>query len=338
MEYVHKINLKIVLLTLLHLCLLLILKYSINDLSFQDFNIFIFGNVINILITLSILASLIILFLFPSKKQKVNYKFLLILVYLMTIPIAFLFFLNLFGISIPHGYIFGFPQKKIFYGLLFLTGLTFQLYLLQMVWGHIITTSSIIIARSFVSVIALLVSAIIITYSYSLIFASNGTAKNTIKKYDYGVVLGAAVWSNNKPSPIFEARIEKANEMFKAKRINQIQLTGSNAPGEISEAGAAFNMLRNYGVPKNNLRIEEKTSTTSEQIKFIKDNLVIGDGRKSVVIISDSFHLIRIREMCKFYGVEADVIASEYEISWEKYLIYSFRDSISLLLFWIFAI
>ena len=175
MEYVHKINFKIFLLTVLHLCLLLFLKYSINDLSIQDFNVNIFGNLINVLITLLILVSLVLLYLFPSKKQKVNYKFLLILVYLMTIPIAFLFLLNIFGISVPHGYVFGFPQKKIFYGLLFLTSLTFQLYLLQMVLGHIITKSSIIIARSFVSVIVIMLSVIIITYSYSLIFASNGT-------------------------------------------------------------------------------------------------------------------------------------------------------------------
>lgn len=256
----------------------------------------------------------------------------------MLIPVTLMFAAHIVGISVPRGYIFGFQQRKIIFGLLYLTSLSVQIYLLQIVWGYIVASKSIIFARSIVWVIAFMISTILLTFVYSLIYSSNGNLESSNKKYDVCVVLGAAVWSNNQPSPIFKARIEKANDLFRAGIVNKIQLTGSNAPGEISEAGAAFNMLRDFGINKSNLAIEEKTSTTSEQIKFIKDNLVNDNKEASVIIISDAFHLIRIKEMCKFYRVEADVIASEYELSWEKFLFYSFRDSISLLLFWIFAI
>jgi vancomycin permeability regulator SanA len=276
--------------------------------------------------------------MFPEKRVKANLKLFLVLVYLMIIPLILLFFINLFGITIPHGYIFGFQQKKIFYGVLFLASLSLQLYLIQMIWGYFLGTKSFIFAHSFVMVAVYIISAILIAFLSSIIFTSGGNSNNSNKKYDVAVVLGAAVWSNNEPSPIFEARIEKAKELYIQGRVDKIQLTGSNAPGEISEAGAAFNLLRNFGIDKDFLIIEEKTSTTSEQIKFIKDNLINKNEHKKVVIISDAFHLIRIKEMCKFYGVEADVIASEYQLNWGIYLFYIFRDSISLLLFWIFAI
>ena len=67
--------------------------------------------------------------------------------------------------------------------------------------------------------------------------------------FDYGIILGAAVWSGNKPSPIFRGRIKKGAELFKQKIINKIHLTGGNAPGEISEAKAALNYLvSNYKI------------------------------------------------------------------------------------------
>ena len=92
------------------------------------------------------------------------------------------------------------------------------------------------------------------------------------------------------------------------------------------------------GVKKHLLAIEETTTTTTEQIKFIKKNLVKIQGNYSVIIISDQFHLTRVLEICKFFDVKAIGIASDYSLKWERLLYYRFRESIALLFFWLFAI
>ncbi len=84
--------------------------------------------------------------------------------------------------------------------------------------------------------------------------------------------------------------------------------------------------------------IEEKTSTTAEQIKFIRNNLSSNPHFHSILIISDQFHLARVMQMCNFFGVKAIGIQSDYHLNWEKLLYYRLRETIGLINFWIFAL
>ena len=127
------------------------------------------------------------------------------------------------------------------------------------------------------------------------------------------------------------------NELLNNKRIFKIQLTGSNAPGEISEARTAYNYGLNLGIKKHLMLIEENTTTTTEQILFIKNQFPRSHGT-TVLIISDQFHLTRALEICKFYNVKGVAVASDYDLVWKKLLYYRFRESVALLLFWLFAI
>ena len=126
--------------------------------------------------------------------------------------------------------------------------------------------------------------------------------------------------------------------MYESGKIKKIHVTGSNAPGEISEAEAARNYLIELGISKKDILFESVTSTTSEQIKFIKNELVKKQGMNKILIISDQFHLKRVLEMCRFFNVKAEGIESGYKLNWKKLLYYRLRDSIGLLLFWLFAI
>ena len=151
--------------------------------------------------------------------------------------------------------------------------------------------------------------------------------------------MGAAVWSKNKPSPIFSRRIDKGADLLLKNKIKRLQLTGGNAPGEISEARAAFNYItKYYNLKTENILIEETTSTTNEQIRFMRNKVVNSNDRNSIVFISDQFHLKRISEMADFYNLNAKVIASEYKLNYQNSLYYRFRDSIGLVLFWLFAV
>ncbi len=184
-------------------------------------------------------------------------------------------------------------------------------------------------SAEFIVVAALFFAGVYLNLSYS------DSPELYSTKYDYAVVLGAAV-NGNKPFPILRMRIEKARELYSEKIVSKILLTGAAAPGEESEAEVSRKYLLRKGVPSAALEYEEKTTTTFEQIKFLKR---FSEGRKvSFVIVSDKFHLRRVRAMSDFLGLEAETASSGKNLRYEKKIYFTARDSLALLLFLFFAI
>jgi uncharacterized SAM-binding protein YcdF (DUF218 family) len=115
-------------------------------------------------------------------------------------------------------------------------------------------------------------------------------------------------------------------------------LTGSNAPGEMTEADVAFEYAKSKGVDIALIEVESKTTSTNEQIRFIKDNLAVRDDIKDIIIISDSYHLPRVMEISKFYNVTVKVAASKHRLDFKDELYNKLRESVALFFFWCFAI
>jgi len=153
-----------------------------------------------------------------------------------------------------------------------------------------------------------------------------------------GIVLGAAVWHKNKVSPILKGRLETAIRLFNKHRLKLLQVTGGNSKGEISEALAAKRFLIKRGIPSDKILIEENTRSTSEQIIFIKKNLTEKFSRLKPLVISDAFHLARVFQMAKFFGLKLNGISSEYELNWQELIYYSLRDAMGITIFWLFTI
>ncbi len=329
-------NTKYLMITLLiaisNLLLLYYFKYSQNGLSFREFNLLKIGNLINLSFTALLLFGHILLYL---KSQSVNFKLLLTISFIYFIPLVLLLLLKLFNYKFPQGYLFNYPYKKIIPLFFLLANQIIQLYLIALVFFSYFNCEKIRYINSFFCVIGIIFLLVII--SFITTFRINKKQIGNVH-YDIGIVFGAAVWSGNKPSPIFKGRIEKGFELYRKGIIKKIQLTGGNAPGEVSEARAAINYLKkNKNLDKKNILIEEKTTTTNEQIKYIKERL-LNNNQNKILFISDNFHLKRILEMADFFNINAIGVASDYKLSWKKSLFYRFRDSIGLLLFWIFGI
>ncbi len=156
-------------------------------------------------------------------------------------------------------------------------------------------------------------------------------------EYDAGVILGAAVWSGNKPSPVFRERIHKGYELLKDGVVEFIVLTGGNAPNEMTEAEVAKRELLRMGAEPTAIVLEEQTSSTVEQILFIRDELT-KQGWESFVIISDQFHLKRALEICAFNDIEANGIPSESPLGARNLAFYHLRESAALILYWMFGL
>jgi len=322
--------------SLLNLLLTFMIKYDLNLLPINSFNLFYIGNLIPIILE-GVLLLLIFGQMFSKNIILISHKFSLF--FLITLSFSLLlfgYFAVKMNIKFPDNYFLSYPIKKVTIGgALFLSFIS-ELFLITLLLNLFFNKTFVIYLKSLYTTIFVLV----IIFGSIFVF----TTKHDYSDYklkpsnnSIGVVLGAAVWKDKKPSPVFRGRIEKAEELIKKKKIYKIQLTGSNAPGEESEARTAYNYAINLGIRKHFLQIEEKTTTTTEQIKYIKKHLSNNINYSNILIISDQFHLTRVLEICKFFDVQAIGIASNYKLKWEKLLYYRLRESVALFLFWLFA-
>ena len=189
------------------------------------------------------------------------------------------------------------------------------------------------------------VTILIIAAAYGIVFlfAYNynddyTTLKSTKKTVDAGTVLGAAVWGGNRPSPVLRERINKGYELYESAIIRNIILTGGGAPGEMTEAEVSKKELLKKGVPERNIFIENKSNSTLEQIQYLNNNLYKKNNWKDIVIISDNFHLLRTKQICKFFGINAYTVASETPLSTESSFNFCIKESFAVILFWLFGI
>jgi len=331
-----KIILISILLNLGIILLLSFIKYKINGLTLFDYRIDYIGNVLNVSISFGIISGFILLGLGKKSIEKARFNFLLILQILSLTSLLLSVILFDFIKLATDQYLFSFPVKKVYTGILMTISLFLQIYSLLYLWGIILGFEKLFEIRTLLRSI----SALLLLILFSIFFVSNANnyKKNNGFKYDYALIPGAAVWKKDKPSPIFEGRIRKALELYRTGRIKKIILTGGNAPGELSEAEVAYKYLTNLGVDYRNLIVEQMTSTTTEQIKYIRNDSDLTISNSKILIVSDDFHLPRILQICKFFNIEADGIATEHKLTFEKTLFYRTRESIALLLFWFFAI
>jgi vancomycin permeability regulator SanA len=161
---------------------------------------------------------------------------------------------------------------------------------------------------------------------------------NGSRKADAGVILGAAVWGGNRPSPVLRERINKGFELYQRKIVQKLILTGGGSPNELTEAEVEKNELKKYGVDEKNLIVEVKSNSTIEQIHFVRDKYYKKHNWSKIILISDNFHLFRTSEICKFNNMNVDCFASDTPLSTESQINFSIKESIAVLFFWMFGI
>ncbi len=323
---------------IINLLVLYFLKYTSNHLTLNSLDISKTGNFISLFFTLLLILGCVLLFNKAKEKSSQHVKIIFFLSIVYFTALIILVFVNLIELEFIDGYLFGYPFKKIIPIFFFVINQILFLFVLFNIWFVFFGYNLLTYIYSAFAVLSTVLILVLFSFVYTF-FVDEFDTEEVKTNFDYGIIMGAAVWSGNRPSPIFARRIDKGAELFLNNQIKMLQLTGGNAPGEVSEAKAAYNYLKsNYNISSENILIEEATSTTNEQIRYIKNNFSDSVNSESFLFISDQFHLKRITEMADFYDLNAKAISSEYKLNYQKSLYYRFRDSIGLILFWFFAI
>lgn len=301
--------------------LLSYLRYNNQGLLLEEIEFFKTGNLIST-IFFSVIFILISINFFSNSDLKNT-----TLVTLILIAAGSLFFLFVFGSIFS-------KDDKVYFTFAFILGNIFILLsLLRITFSR---TKKLYPGRNvFYSVVILAIAIFIIflqIYNYQ---DDSGKYTKNEKIADAGIIFGAAVWGGNRPSPVLRERINKGYEVYEKNYVPLLVLTGSGAPEEMAESEVARNELLKYGVKRNDLIIENVTYSTFEQITFVRDNLYRRRNWKSIIVISDNYHLYRINEMCKFNDMNAITFSTETPLSTQGGILFCLRESVAVLMYWV---
>lgn len=124
---------------------------------------------------------------------------------------------------------------------------------------------------------------------------------------DYIIVLGAGV-NGSKPSLSLQERIQAAYAYLTAHPNTIAVLSGGQGSGEdITEAACMYGELTAMGIDGSRLLLEEKSSSTMENLTFTMELLQAQSGSRParVGIVSSEYHLFRAGLFAKALGVES---------------------------------
>lgn len=329
-------SISISLIIIANLFFLFYLKYSSQSLSFADFRFVLIGNLINTAFSFLIILGIFLLY-FKKVGQPVS--IISLLTGLLNLFLLLVVLINFLNIPSREYYLLSLSFTQVLIIIAFSLFQFTQLFFILIVWLKILKIEKLIYLRAFVNsvfiAIGLLIFTVIFINTKSINRKDISVERN---KPSIAVVLGAAVWADNKPSPSLAFRVEKAAELFKDGIVNKIQLTGGSAPGELSEAEVSLKHAITKGISRDDVWIEKNTTSTIEQVRFIKKELIQNKKFNAVVIVSDIYHLKRVKEICNFYNVKAEVAASKLNLKTDKIIFYQLRECVALILFWLFAL
>jgi len=117
------------------------------------------------------------------------------------------------------------------------------------------------------------------------------------------VVLGAAQY-DGRPSPVLQARLDHAAVLYRAGYAELIVVTGGIVAGDrMSEATAGQRYLVGAGIPATDIAVAAEGRNTASSMEAVADYLR-GVGEERVILVSDPFHLARLRLEGRRLGLE----------------------------------
>lgn len=167
--------------------------------------------------------------------------------------------------------------------------------------------------KLFKRVVLILLALCVLCYGVLETIILIGCRDNARRDAPVMIVLGAMVWPDG-PSPAMVRRLNKALAYWEEHPDTQIIVSGGQGADEPeSEAQAMRDYLVEAGVPAEKISMEDRSTNTVENLlnsKAIMADLGFDPETTPVVVVSNSFHLTRVRMLCDRYGLDADTLGA----------------------------
>ena len=134
---------------------------------------------------------------------------------------------------------------------------------------------------------------------------------DTMRLADVAVVLSTRSYEGGRLNPCLVARVEAAVELYRARKVKKLVMTGGVSRDLQSSAGNMQMIAEKMGVPKGDIIQEREAGNTFENIVFSRKFI---ENSPRVVIVSAGFHLARARMMAdkQWQGHDIQVYAAPF--------------------------
>jgi uncharacterized SAM-binding protein YcdF (DUF218 family) len=157
--------------------------------------------------------------------------------------------------------------------------------------------------KSLKALLGFLLLAVVVSYLVAFVSVVVVSRQDLVRPAPAILVLGAAQY-NGKPSPVFKARLDHAADLYADSVAPLVILTGGAAAGDkTSEAEAAAGYLAK-SIPAGALVVLPTGRTTDESIAAAAE-WCRGYAITEVVVVSDPFHMLRVRLEARRHGLVA---------------------------------
>jgi uncharacterized SAM-binding protein YcdF (DUF218 family) len=159
-------------------------------------------------------------------------------------------------------------------------------------------------AVRFRRVLGLVLLGAAVVYTVALVTVLVVSQQDQRRPVDAIVVLGAAQY-NGRPSPVLRARLDHALSLYREGLAPRVIVTGGVGRGDTtSEAIVGKNYLVRRGVPADSVVVQAHGRTTQSSMTAVADWLE-QEGLQRALLVSDPFHMFRLRLEARRTGLEA---------------------------------
>jgi SanA protein len=183
----------------------------------------------------------------------------------------------------------------------------------------------------FSTIILLVIITVIFTINLTIHIESKPYIYNEISKApnaQVAIIPGAAVLSNHDLSPILKDRVGKAIQLYEAKKVSKILVSGDNSTVSYNEVNPVRIYLLNKGVLDQDIFLDHAGFDTYSTMYRARDIFKVS----SALVVSQSFHLPRAVFIARQLGMDAyGVNADAGHILFSNYIREVFADEKAIL-------
>ncbi len=115
------------------------------------------------------------------------------------------------------------------------------------------------------------------------------------QKFDYIIVHGCGLSNGEKVTKLLANRIDTAISTYNRcdKKPIIIASGGQGDDEKLSEAEAISRYLTDHGIPEDHILLEDKSTTTMENLSFSQRIIDSRGGSKTIALVSSNYHIYR---------------------------------------------
>lgn len=134
------------------------------------------------------------------------------------------------------------------------------------------------------------------------------------KQLDYIIVLGSGLIGDRVP-PLLKSRLDKGIEIYKQQLKKGFHtkfiVSGGQGPDElVSEASAMKKYLLSQNIPESDVLIEDKSTTTYENMCFSKKIMDSLNKKYSCIFVTNNYHVFRSSIFARKAGLKANGVGA----------------------------